>query len=169
MTVLLVSKAKGRAGLECRLGRGDYVFSFFSTVSYHLEGLGHWGERFPRLLLDLCDHGIVESEYLDDLRAELSIIQQELRAFSVKEAVYDIGDLRKPIPWELLPGADRHDLSMPWVTPRGADSFFDVFEENMRWAKKDGGALLLLYPLEESNRETLFERKEKGRVYWLQE
>ncbi len=34
----------GIGSVESRIGYGDFVYSFFSTVSYHLEGQGNWGK-----------------------------------------------------------------------------------------------------------------------------
>ena len=87
MAVVTLVKAPGQAGSMFILGHGDMVFSFFSTVSYHLEGPGNWGKIFPRLLLDLCDHGLVENKYLDELSKELVIVSQGLKKFPISSAV----------------------------------------------------------------------------------
>lgn len=154
-------------GWTSRLGYGDYVFNFFSTVSYRLEGPGNWGKRFPRLLLDLCDHGVVEYEQLDEFEAELATIRKELQQFSVFDAVYDIAELEKPIPWEMLPGAETHDLEQPWVAPVSGRSFFDIFAHSMENARLRKANMLLIYDPETFNKDTLQQRKNKGREYWL--
>lgn len=156
------------AGYISRIGCGDMVFSFFSSVSYHLEGLGNWGARFPRLLLDLCDHGIVTNKKLNELQQELNIIETELKNYSVSKAVYDIGDLTTPIPWELLPGAENHTLSQAYVTPRGAKSYFEVFREKIDMAKSEKADIMLIFPPEMGiYRENLWQPREKGRKYWI--
>lgn len=169
MAIYAFVKAPNRAGYGYILGYGDMVFSFFSTVSYHLEGLGNWGKRFPRLLLDLCDHGIVENEHLDELDEELKKILCELQNLPISDAIYDIGNLELPIPWELLPGAENHNLAQPWVTPRGALSYFFVFSEQIQRAKTEKSPLLLIYPYETADKKAFYCRKEKGREYWTKE
>ena len=70
MPVVLAAMAPNCSGMMAHLNYGDNVFAFFSSISYHLEGIGNWGKKFPRLLLDLCDTGIVEFEHLEELRTE---------------------------------------------------------------------------------------------------
>lgn len=88
---------------ESRLGWSDMVYSFFSSVSYNLEGQGKWGSRFPKLLIDLCDYGAVAYEDLDALDKELGIVFRELQKFPLSAAVYDIQEPWLPIPWEATP------------------------------------------------------------------
>lgn len=74
MRLVNLRGSAGRGSVVSRIGYGDFVYSFFSTVSYHLEGQGNWGKRFPRLLLDLCDGGLVKNENIDELEDELKTI-----------------------------------------------------------------------------------------------
>ena len=169
MPVITLVKVPNDYGVESHLGYGDMIFSFFSSVSYHLEGPGNWGTRFPRLLLDLCDHGVIDNAHLDEFEAELHTIFRELRNFSIHDAIYDIGDLTKKIPWELLPGAESFNLAEAWVTPRGAVSYYTELLETIEWARRRNAGILLIYPPETAFRDTLFQRKEKGREYWIKE
>lgn len=169
MPVELLVKRPKRGGFSYVIGWGDMVFSFFSSVSYNLEGAGNWGKRFPRLLLDLCDHGVVENQHLDELYQELAVISWELPKFPLSAAVYDIEHLELPIPWEVIPGAENNNLAQPWVTPRGAESYFSVFKKQIELAKEENTSLLLIYPPETANRETLWQRKEKGHDYWTKD
>jgi hypothetical protein len=166
MPVTLLVQKPGHGGFECNLGWGDMVFCFFSSVSYNLEGPGKWGSRFPRLLLDLCDHGVVLDNQLDELDKELGIIYRELANYPLSAAVYDIADPSLPIPWETIPGEENNNLSHPWVTPRGGQSYFKIFADQIRVARHVGAGLLLISPEEQGNRNTLWQRKEKGRDYW---
>ena len=156
-------------GMTARIGYGDFVFSFFSTVSYHLEGLGNWGKRFPRLLLDLCDHGLVEYEKLDELEIELKTIYNEFKKMSLSDAVYDIEDLSKPMPNDLLPRNDENveSLAQLWVTPRGNRIYLDIFTESINDAKQRNASVLLMYAPESAKKATMRMRKDKGRKYWL--
>ncbi len=168
LVTLCVECCHGKSNAQFGLENADFVFAFFSSISYHLEGMGNWGKRFPRLLLDLCDHGWVDCEDFDELSAELTVIRRELRRFSLDDAVCDIGDLSRTIPFERLPGTDWHDLSMPWVTILSAKPFFDLFEEAMQWARTEECPLLMVFPMEVLRKDTLRIRKRKGRDYWLQ-
>ena len=156
-------------GMTSRIGYGDFVYSFFSTVSYHLEGLGNWGKRFPRLLLDLCDHGIVENENLDELETELRTIYDSLNKMPLSDAVYDLEDLSKPMPNDLLPGDDDivENLAQLWITPRGSRIYLDIFIEQICDAKRRNTSILLMYSPETTIKETMHNRKDKGRKYWL--
>lgn len=169
MGLVNLMASAGRGAFTSRIGYGDFVFSFFSTVSYHLEGLGKWGTRFPRLLLDLCDHGLVINEHLKELEIELKIIYNELEKLSLADAVYDIEDLSKSMPDDLLPGEKIDNLAQLWVTPRGARTYLDTFEELILTAKHCKGSLVLIYAPESFDKEILTKPKEKGRKYWLEE
>lgn len=161
--VILKAKRKDSAGYISHLGKGDMVFAFFSSVSYHLEGKDNWGSRFPRLLLDLCDTGMVKYEHLDELLEELNIICFELQKLPLSAAVYDIGDLSLPIPWEVLPGAENNNLAQPWVTPRGDISYFNCFPEIIQYAKTLKSSIFLMFSYEEDQWEPM----KKGRSYWI--
>lgn len=154
MPVEILVKKPNRGGFSCYLGWGDMVYCFFSSVSYNLEGPGNWGKRFPRLLLDLCDHGVVENQHLDELQQELVVISRELQKFPLSAAVYDIEDLTLPIPWEVVPGEENNNLAQPWVTPRGEESYFTVIEEQIELAKREDTSLLLIFARETADRQT---------------
>ena len=155
-------------GAFARIGYGDFAFSFFSTVSYYLEGAGKWGKKFPRLLLDLCDHGVVEYENLDELQKELETIYKKLKKMPLSKAIYDIEDLTKPMPWDLLPNEPIDSLADLWITPRGRRIYLDIFTEFINDAKSRKGQLLLIFVDETDYKDTLRKRKDKGRKYWLE-
>lgn len=172
MPVVLLVQAPKRGGFMSHFGYGDMVFSFFSSISYNLEGLDNWGKRFPRLLLDLCDQGVVENEKLDELQEELNIISEELKRLDLSQAVYDIGDLSKGIPWDWwIPSNNKKpNLFQPWLTPRGGFSYFEVFAEYINLAKREKTSLLLIYPHETAlYKDALWDKKEKGRAYWIKD
>jgi len=169
MPVHLTEMYPGGGRFTYRMGYGDMVFCFFSSISYNLEGKGNWGKRFPILLLDLCDHGVVENQNLDKLQNELIIIEKELQAFSLSDAVYDIANPYVPIPWDVIPGEENNNLAQPWVTPRGATSYFTAFADQIANAKRDKSPLILIFSTETANRNTLWQRKPKGRDYWTKD
>ena len=165
MPIALVAQGNDSGGMICRLGWGDMVFCFFSSVSYNLEGPGKWGTRFPRLLQDLCDCGIVENEHFDELRQELYTVRVELQDYPLSAAVYDIADPSIPIPWEVIPGEENNNLAQPWVTPRSGTSYFDCFEELMQWAENIHAPLRLMLS-REAFAEKFTDNCKKGRDYF---
>jgi hypothetical protein len=165
MSIALKTICSGNSTILSILGHGDMIYCFFSNISFHLEGIGNWGRRFPILLLHLCDYGIVENEYLLELQKELDTIEKELKKYSIKEAIYDLKDLSKTIPWKTNPGAENDNLSQPWQTLRGNKSYFEIFREYISHALKNGFDIYLnmfLLPIEEISK-----REFKGREYWL--
>ena len=169
MRLVNLMGSAGRGSVISRIGYGDFVYSFFSTVSYHLEGQGNWGKRFPRLLLDLCDGGLVKNENIDELDSELKIIYNEFQKMPISDAIYDIEDLGKPMPRDLLPNADENitNLAQLWVTPRGAKIYLEAFGEIIATTKHWGGSLVLIYAPETIDKQLLTRPKDKGRKYWL--
>ena len=169
MRLVCLMGTTGRYHVVSGIGYGDFVYSFFSTVSYHLEGRGNWGKRFPRLLLDLCDGGLIKNENIDELENELKIIYNELQKMPISDVIYDLEDLSKPIPNDLLPTADENvtNLAQLWVTPRKAKVYLEAFGEIIDTVKARGGSLAL-GDLPETTDKQLFTRpKDKGRKYWL--
>ena len=169
MRLVCLMGTTGRYHVVSGIGYGDFVYSFFSTVSYHLEGRGNWGKRFPRLLLDLCDGGLIKNENIDELENELNIIYNELQKMPISDVVYDLEDLSKPMPNDLLPTADENvtNLAQLWVTPRKAKVYLEAFGEIIDTVKDRGGSLAL-GDLPETTDKQLFTRpKDKGRKYWL--
>lgn len=159
----------GRYIVESRIGYGDFVYSFFSTVSYHLEGPGNWGKRFPRLLLDLCDGGLIKNENIGELENELKIIYKKFQKMPISDAIYDLEDLTKPMPKDLLPTADENvtNLAQLWVTPTTVKVYLEVFGEIIDTVKDRGGSLALGCMPETIDKQLFTRPKDKGRKYWL--
>lgn len=89
-----------RTGYSTRLaGSGDFLYSFFSTVSKLLEPKG-WGTRFPYLLRHFCDYGAVKYEDAPLLEKEVEYIKKRLKKIPVSYAVYDYEYPQLPIPFE---------------------------------------------------------------------
>lgn len=169
MRLVCLMGSTGRYYVISRIGCGEFVYSFFSTVSYHLEGPGNWGKRFPRLLLDLCDGGLIKNENIDELEDELKIIYNEFQKMPLSDAIYDLEDLRKPMPKDLLPNADENvtNLAQLWVTPRGDKVYLEVFGEIIDTVKDRGGSLALGVMPETIDKQLFTRPKDKGRKYWL--
>ena len=60
------------------IGAGDFLHSFFSTVSYHLENK-EWGTVYP-VLMEKLYRGSVDTGELEELEKELSDVEQRLRS-----------------------------------------------------------------------------------------
>ena len=170
MRLVHLTSTDGQTIIAARIGYGEIVFSFFSTVSYYLEGPGNWGKKFPRLLIDLCDNGLIKNRDLDDLWSELQIIYKEFEKMFLSNVIYDIEDLSKHMPSDLLPAGNDNveKLSQLWVTPRAGQIYLDTFKEAINNSKYFNGSLTLNYAPEEIFDKQLHIRpKNKGRKYWL--
>ena len=116
------------------VGGGDFLFSFFSTVSVNLENR-KWGSRFPFLMRGLYS-GQMKPEYVKPILAEVEQIQQELKAFPPSKVVWDAGDLSKRPPWGDDISEDITDLSNYFVTSEGED-FLEVLKEALQQAAEE--------------------------------
>ncbi len=169
MLFVRLTATGGEESYAARIGYGDFVYSFFSTVSYRLEGPGNWGKRFPRLLLDLCDGGLVKNENLNELEAELKTIYKEFEKMPLSDVIYDMEDLSKPMSNDLMPSEDEDvkNLAQLWVTPRGRRVYLEAFGEQISFAKHCDGSLVLMYAPETIDKQIWIRPKAKGREYWL--
>lgn len=102
-----------------QVGHGDFLHSFFSTVSYHLEENG-WGSKYPFLLNDLYQ-GKLESENISKALEELEDIKEQLKNYSPSQVVWDIEDISKRPPWGDNISEEITDLSNYFVTSDGED------------------------------------------------
>ena len=106
-----------------QVGHGDFLHSFFSTISYHLEPEG-WGTKFPFLLKYLYNGKLVWSDVPKAIN-ELEEVRSRLANFEPKDVVWDIEDLSKRPPWGNNISSDITNLSNYFVTSDGSD-LFDV-------------------------------------------
>ncbi|AOP16109.1 hypothetical protein ACH95_22605 [Bacillus glycinifermentans] len=102
-----------------QVGHGDFLHSFFSTVSYHLEENG-WGSKYPFLLNKLYQ-GKLESENISKALEELEDIKEQLKNYSPSQVVWDIEDISKRPPWGDNISEEITDLSNYFVTSDGED------------------------------------------------
>lgn len=115
------------------IGHGDFLYAFFSTVAYHLEG-NDWGSRFPMIMNELYQ-GKLRNEALDEAILELSDIKNELAAFPPDQIIWDIEDLTKQPPWGDNISSEITSLANYFVTSDGVD-FLDMFSHALQKAKK---------------------------------
>lgn len=118
-----------------QIGNGDFLYSFFSTVAYHLEG-GKWGRRFPIIMKKLYQ-GKLKRKDVNKAIKELETIKSELQAFTPDKVIWDIEDISKQPPWGSNISEDITDLSNYFVTSDGED-FISVFFDALETAKKAG-------------------------------
>ena len=116
-----------------QIGHGDFLHSFFSTVSYNLEN-GKWGSRFPTIMNELYQ-GTLDKDNVETAIEELKKIQLELQAFSPDKVVWDIDDLSNQPPWGKNISNDITNLSNYFVTSDGED-FITIFFNALEKAKK---------------------------------
>ncbi|MGG0776455.1 immunity 70 family protein [Bacillus rugosus] len=102
-----------------QVGHGDFLHSFFSTVSYHLEEQG-WGSKYPHLLNELYQ-GKLETKNIEAALEELKDIKERLKEYSPSQVIWDIEDINKRPPWGDNISEDITDLSNYFVTSDGED------------------------------------------------
>lgn len=102
-----------------QVGHGDFLHSFFSTISYHLEQNG-WGTEYPFLLNELYN-GKLENKNIDSAINELGAIKKKLQDFSPSQVIWDIDDLSKSPPWGDNISKDITNLSNYFITSEGED------------------------------------------------
>lgn len=102
-----------------QVGHGDFLHSFFSTISYHLEQNG-WGTEYPFLLNELYN-GKLENKNIDSAIIELGAIKKKLQNYSPSQVIWDIEDLSKRPPWGDNISKDISNLSNYFITSEGED------------------------------------------------
>lgn len=107
------------------IGDSNFIHSFFSTISYHLETDG-WGTRFPVLLNELYQ-GSLRAQNSGSALEELGKVKRELSRFPPSQVVWDIENLEARPPWGDNISPDITDLSTYFVTSDGRD-LFEVIE-----------------------------------------
>ncbi|MCI8562829.1 MAG: hypothetical protein HFH69_04860 [Lachnospiraceae bacterium] len=118
-----------------QIGNGDFLYSFFSTVAYHLEN-ENWGSRFPLVMNELYQ-GKLEAGDVDGAIREVLKIQLELKGYLPNQVIWDIDNLSAKPPWGDNISEEITDLSNYFVTSGGED-FFSVFLEALEDAKELG-------------------------------
>lgn len=118
-----------------QIGNGDFLYSFFSTVAYHLEN-ENWGSRFPFVMNELYQ-GRLEAENVGGAISEVVKIRSELKNYPPDQVIWDIDNLSAKPPWGDNISGEITDLSNYFVTSGGED-FFSVFLEALEDAKELG-------------------------------
>lgn len=116
-----------------QVGHSDFLHSFFSTISYHLEQDG-WGTEYPILLNDLYS-GKLENKKIDSAVEELIVIKLKLQQYDPSQVIWDIEDLSKQPPWGDYISEDISDLSNYFITSEGED-LIDMLMKALEMGRK---------------------------------
>lgn len=116
-----------------QIGSGDFLFSFFSTVAYHLEDQ-KWGSRFP-VIMDGLYQGELWSTQIPAAKHELEQIKKGLEKLPPDKIIWDIEDLSAQPPWGTDISSDITNLGNYFVTSDGED-FITVFSRALEKAEE---------------------------------
>ena len=119
--------------ITTEVGTSEFLHSFFSTISVHLEPAG-WGSRFPELLNALYQ-GNLPVAHCDKVTSDLQIIRAELAAIAPDRVVWDIDDPNAEPPWGRNISDGITSLANYFVTSGGRD-LFDVLLECLEYQKR---------------------------------
>ncbi|MDP4086145.1 MAG: immunity 70 family protein [Bacillota bacterium] len=126
------------------IGSADFLHSFFSTISYHLEPDG-WGTKYPYLLKKLYYEPLEWSE-IALARNEAKAIKNNLKKLTSEEVVWDINDLTAKSPWGKDISEKVPNLANYFATSEG-DTFFDILNEALNSAEEDKSSIVIHYLL----------------------
>ncbi len=103
------------------IGTPDFLHSFFSTISFHLEPNG-WGTRYPELMKGLYN-GKLKHDAAEKVLHDVLEIREELKAYVPDDVVWDIDDTEAKPPWGDNISSEITSLSNYYVTSTGRDLF----------------------------------------------
>lgn len=124
-----------------QVGHGDFLHSFFSTISYYLEPSG-WGTIYPKLLNDLCYNKLNHSDIPLAIK-ETEEVRRRLQDFLPSQVIWDIDDLAAEPPWGDNISDDITNLSNYFITSDGQD-LFDLLLEALNDAYEDKFDLVIV-------------------------
>jgi hypothetical protein len=116
------------------LGHSDFVHSFFSSISYHLEKWG-WGTKYP-LLMNKLYHDKLSWMDVAAAKQNLREIEQELSKYPPGCVIWDIDDLSKTPPWGEKISPKVTSLANYFATQDGK-TFFEVMNTAMDVAEEN--------------------------------
>ncbi|MBA2871433.1 hypothetical protein HNQ85_001703 [Anoxybacillus calidus] len=116
------------------VGHPDFLHSFFSTISFHLEEEG-WGTKYPLLMNDLYNDKLKWHD-VPKARNQLKEIEEQLSKYSPEQVVWDIDDLSKVPPWGDKISSKVTNLANYFATSEGK-TFFEVLYNAMDVAEED--------------------------------
>jgi len=116
------------------LGHSDFVHSFFSSISYHLEKEG-WGTKYPLLMNELYNDKLNWSD-VSVVKHNLIEIEQEFSKRSPIQVIWDINDLAQKPPWGDNISPKVTSLADYFATTDGK-TFFEVLHTALDVAEED--------------------------------
>ncbi|MFT5083923.1 MAG: 2,3-bisphosphoglycerate-dependent phosphoglycerate mutase [Lentisphaeria bacterium] len=120
------------------IGSGEFLHSFFSTISFHLEPKG-WGSRFPELMNELYQ-GKLDAANAKKALADACAIKKELSSIKPDRVVWEIENLGKMPPWGEYVDESVSDLSNYHITSTDR-VVMDVLIECLEYQVESGKAL----------------------------
>lgn len=116
-----------------KIGTGDFLHSFFSSIAYHLED-NKWGAKFPFVMNDLYARELSVEDIPEALK-EIKSIRELFREFSPNEVIWDIENLEKRPPWGDDIAVSITSLANYFYTSDGED-LFETFLKALETAAK---------------------------------
>ncbi len=116
-----------------KVGMGDFLYSFFSTICYNLEN-GQWGSIYPYVMKELYSEKL-KWQNIKFARDELKEIQGRLKEILPDKVVWNFEDLSACPPWGDNISNEITDLSNYFITSDGRNLIsllFEVFDEAER-------------------------------------
>lgn len=123
------------------LGHSDFVHSFFSTISFHLEQEG-WATKYPLLMNDLYNAKLQWKD-ISFAKANLKEIEQELSILLPDQVVWNLDDLLQNPPWGDTISSQVTSLAHYFATADGK-TFFEVLRAAMEVAEEEKCDLQLI-------------------------
>lgn len=116
-----------------KVGHGDFLHSFFSTIAFHLEKK-EWGSRYP-ILMDNLYNGKILKEDVEKALVEIKEIKKEFTSYSPDKVIWDIENLSKSPPWKNDISNKITTLSNYFITSDG-ENLFDLIHKSLETARK---------------------------------
>jgi len=109
-----------------KVGSGDFLNSFFSTIYIKLEH-SDWGSKYPIVMNDLYN-GVIDKKKTSKALTELENLKKGFALLSPEEIVWDFENLKASPPWGADISSDITDLSNYFITSDG-DNLLDVLKK----------------------------------------
>lgn len=116
-----------------KIGTGDFLHSFFSSIAYNLEN-NNWGIEFPFIMKELYSKELLVKDIPEAIK-EVNSIREMFKEYAPSCIVWDIENLDKLPPWGDNIAPHITSLSNYFYTSDGED-LFDVFLKALNTAAK---------------------------------
>ncbi|MBN6188693.1 immunity 70 family protein [Aneurinibacillus sp. BA2021] len=116
------------------IGRGDFLHSFFSTISYHLEQEG-WGTKYPYLMNDLYYSKLKWTDASKTMQ-EAREIEEKLKNLPPEAVIWDIDDPSKQPPWGNNISEEVTSLANYFATSN-RETFFEILNTALKTCQEE--------------------------------